>query len=352
MKNEGCNDIELVQAFHSPVGSPLQKCSSEMAWHVHVRSMSTQSLGETVCTVFSFGFRESSRAFGMQAPAQFVWNRWIVQSDNSIFESNTVHQSKHPKSYIWRSWSQDGPRWACKVTSFFLKSGCFRGTTLLRNMHIVSDHAWQIVFFCWGANDCTPTADNYEATAHKKLQCPILSLNIIHIVFTLPHMSLMPFLKYFLFEYEAWKLDVLDLLFMVGTWVCWVEEQTLMYCHQIVYDCYRFSHYLKAFKHIVVSRRYGIVYRYYYMCKWYMMCIYHTSICIHLYIIIYIYIHIFLYLCIHRNVSRILPVEPVEPSPVCSEAPGVGRSTLPKPEPLQHQAHEWNAEVPLTELDI
>ena len=25
MKNEGCNDIELVQAFHSPVGSPLLK---------------------------------------------------------------------------------------------------------------------------------------------------------------------------------------------------------------------------------------------------------------------------------------------------------------------------------------
>ena len=72
MKNEGCNDIELVQAFYSPVGSPLQKCCSEMARHVHARSMSTQSQGETVCTVFSFGFRESSRAFDMEVPAQFI----------------------------------------------------------------------------------------------------------------------------------------------------------------------------------------------------------------------------------------------------------------------------------------
>ena len=72
MKNEGCNDIELVQAFYSPVGSPLQKCCSEMARHVHVRSMSTQSQGETVCTVFSFGFRESSRAFDMEVPARFI----------------------------------------------------------------------------------------------------------------------------------------------------------------------------------------------------------------------------------------------------------------------------------------
>lgn len=43
----------------------------------------------------------------------------------------------------------------------------------------------------------------------------------------------------------------------------------------------------------------------------------------------------------------------------CSEAPGVGRSTLPKPEPLQHQAHEWNEwnewngmELPFTQLDM
>ena len=68
----------------------------------------------------------------------------------------------------------------------------------------------------WGANDSTPTADNYEATAHKIVQCPILSLKIMHeSVFMYIYIYAAYDLDAFLYN-EAWKLDVLDLLFMVG----------------------------------------------------------------------------------------------------------------------------------------
>ena len=135
----------------------------------------------------------------------------IVELFNlTTYESNSGDRSKHPESFIWRSWSQDGPRWACKVTSFFLKRDAL--AVLLRNMCIVSDHAWQIVLFPEEPMILHPPQITTRQLLTKLCNVPYYHWKSCTRVY---HLYAAYALDAFLYN-EAWKLDVLDLLFMVG----------------------------------------------------------------------------------------------------------------------------------------